>query len=315
MTWVPGWRQRGDAWRHALRVQARDLLELWLLPGLAAVLPWRWCFSMFRQLARWPWLYRAEVEAAVQGARQRGWLTEAELPRWTTERRLVTLVDHADCFLSRTRGTSWLRRHVTVHGSWPAAGHAAVLCTFHWGAGTWALRHARQAGMQAHKLVAGLDTPAYRGRPVMLRYARTRLAMVRHALGWPTLDTSAPLRALLDSLDRGHQVLAVMDVPADAVSASCEVELLGEKALMPRGLLRLAVQRELPVVMFMCGIELDSGRRWIEIRQLAPHDTVPALAADLFANLDAAIRAHPVQWHFWTQAPRFWRSPGADATE
>mgnify|MGYP001006485533 FL=1 len=54
MSAVSGWRQRGDAARHALRVQARDLLELWLLPGLAALLPWRWCFALYRRQARWP---------------------------------------------------------------------------------------------------------------------------------------------------------------------------------------------------------------------------------------------------------------------
>ncbi|HRN75283.1 hypothetical protein [Ottowia sp.] len=310
MSAVSGWRQRGDAARHALRVQARDLLELWLLPGLAALLPWRWCFALYRRLARWPWLYRAKLELALPQARARLQLSEPQWREWAQQHRLVTLVDHADCFLSRTRGAGWLRRHVEVRGAWPAPGESAVLCTFHWGAGTWALRHARQAGMQAHKLVAGLDTPAYRGRPVMLRYARTRLAMVRHALGQPTLDTSAPLRALLQCLQQRHQVLAVMDVPADEVSASCEVELLGETALMPRGLLRLAVQRRLPVVMFLCGIDLASGRRWIEIETVPPHDEVPALAAALFAHLDAAIRAQPAQWHFWAQAPRFWQRAG-----
>ena len=299
---------RWDARRHALRVQGRDLLQLWLLPGLAAVLPWRWCFALYRRLARWPWLYRAEVEAALAGAQQRGWLAPAEAARWATERRLVSLVDHADFFLSRTRGDGWLRRHVEVRGQWPAPGQPAILCTFHWGAGTWALRHARLAGMRAHMLVAGLDSPAYRGRPVMFAYGRRRVAMISRELGQSTLDTSAPLRVLLDCLQQQHQVMVVLDVPADEVSASCEVQLLGAPARMPRALLRLAVQRQLPVVVFLCGIDLATGRRWIDIQPLPLHDEVPALAADLFGRLDAAIRAHPTLWHFWGQAARFWRS-------
>ncbi len=300
-------RARGDRLRHALRVQARDLLQLWLLPGLAALLPWRCCFALYRRLARWPWLYRAEVEAAMAGARARGWLGEHEAARWAAERRLVTLVDHADFFLSRTRGDGWLRRHVEVRGGWPDAGQPAIVCTFHWGAGTWALRHARLAGLQAHMLVAGLDSPAYRGRPLMLAYGRRRVAMIARELGQPTLDTSAPLRALLDCLVARQQVMAVLDVPADEVSASCEVPLLGAPARMPRALLRLAVQRRLPVVVYFCGIDLTSGRRWIDIQLLAAHDTVPALAADLFGRLDTAIRVHPTLWHFWALAARFWR--------
>ncbi len=299
-------RVRLDRWRHALRVQARDLLQLWLLPGLALLLPWRCCFALYRRLARWTWLYRAEVEAALQGAQLRGWLPP-DARQWAVERRLVTLVDHADFFLSCTRGRRWLRRHVEVRGRWPQPDHPAILCTFHWGCGTWGLRHARLSGLQVHALAAGWDSSAFRGRPLLLAYGRRRLAMVERELGQPTLDTAAPLRDLLKCLDARHQVMAVVDVPADEVSASCEVQLLDAPVQMPRALLRLALQRRLPVVVFLCGIDLASGRRWIDIRTLPPHDSLPALAADLFGRLDAAIRAQPTLWHFWSQAARFWR--------
>ena len=43
-----------------LRTELRDLLELVLLPGLAAVLPWPLCFRLFRWLAcAARWLMRA----------------------------------------------------------------------------------------------------------------------------------------------------------------------------------------------------------------------------------------------------------------
>ena len=51
-------------WLSRPRVEARDLVELVLLPGLAAVLPWPLCFRLFRRLSRWGWPYRAACEAA-----------------------------------------------------------------------------------------------------------------------------------------------------------------------------------------------------------------------------------------------------------
>ena len=39
-----------------LRTEARDLIELVLAPGLASVLPWPWCFAIFKRLARVRWL-------------------------------------------------------------------------------------------------------------------------------------------------------------------------------------------------------------------------------------------------------------------
>ena len=111
-----------------LRREARDALELVLLPGLAAVLPWRCCFWIFKKLARQPWLYRESSEKALTEARQRGWVQDSQ--RWLTERRLTTLVDHADHYLARTRSNAWLRRHVDVVGDWGMARQAGVLMTF-----------------------------------------------------------------------------------------------------------------------------------------------------------------------------------------
>ena len=50
---MAAWRHRLDKRRHVLRVQARDVLELWLLPGLAALLPWWLGFRLLRALAHW----------------------------------------------------------------------------------------------------------------------------------------------------------------------------------------------------------------------------------------------------------------------
>ena len=52
---MAGWRRRLEQRRHSARVQARDALELWLLPALAALLPWWLGFRLLRALAtRYP---------------------------------------------------------------------------------------------------------------------------------------------------------------------------------------------------------------------------------------------------------------------
>ena len=97
-----------------VRTELRDLIELVLLPGLAAVLPWRWCFALFKALAHRPWLYRQACERALAEAKAR--VTIDDEARWLWTRRLITLVDHADLYLSATRSNAWLRQHVTVQG-------------------------------------------------------------------------------------------------------------------------------------------------------------------------------------------------------
>ncbi len=288
-----------------LRREARDALELVLLPGLAAVLPWRCCFWIFKKLARQPWLYRESSEKALTEARQRGWVQDSQ--RWLTERRLTTLVDHADHYLARTRSNAWLRRHVDVVGDWGMARQAGVLMTFHWGAGLWSLRHARAAGLRPHMLVAAVEGVPFAGRAVLHRYIRARMVTVEQAEGNPVIYVPGSMRALLDALQKHDQVLAVMDVPSDQVNTTKPVLLLGVPVQMPSVLPRLAVEKKLPVTVFVMGLDLDTGRRFLRLKPLGVHADADELAAAIFSQLDQIMRERPAAWHLWSESERFFR--------
>lgn len=325
-------RARVRAWVHNGRVQLRDVVELYFLPLLAVVLPWPWCFALYKRCARSAWLYRQAGQRALEQAQALGWVAPAPdlsgeggvvntpnthnttapaaLPSaadWLAQRKLVTLVDHADHYLVRTRSARWLQRYMEVRGQWPQAGKAAVLCTFHWGAGMWCLRHARRAGLAVHALAAPLEGAHFAGRPVLHAYAKARTACAGHEMGYPTIDAAQSMRPVLKALKAGEQILAVVDVPPDAVSASVEVPLLGRAARVPRGLLRLAAEQGLPVAVFVVGIDLTTGRRYLHIHNMPTVQGMDAdaLTRDVFAHLQAAIEREPAAWHFWAEAPRF----------
>ncbi|MDD0811445.1 hypothetical protein PSQ20_13905 [Curvibacter sp. RS43] len=293
--------------RQRLRLEFRDLLELVLLPGLAAVLPWAICFRVFKWLAHIPSLYREPCERALEQATQRGWVGQepGAAARWIWSRRLVTLVDHADFYLGRTRSDAWMRRHLEVEGHWCPPDQAALLCTFHWGAGMWGLRHAHAQGLKPHALVAALNGDHFKGRSVLHWYARARTQAVTDALGQPAMDVSVSLRPAIKALRSNEQVLAAIDVPADQVVSSEVVSLAGMPARVPRGLLRLAVDQKIPVVLYITGLNLDTGRRHLRMRVWGVGDDVSTLAQAVFAELDGLIRQCPPAWHFWSEAPRF----------
>ncbi len=287
------------------RTELRDLMELVLLPALAMVLPWRLCFRIFRRIARLDWLYRAPSHAALAQAREYGWAMDDT--DWLLKRRLVTLVDHADFYLSRTRSDAWIRRHVNIQGVWPPGDVAGIVCTFHWGAGMWGLRHASAQGLQLHPLVAPLDGAHFEGRSVLHWYARARTAEVGRVLGCSALDVSASLRPVLRALIQSQQVVAAVDVPQDQVAASEPVQVLGRQMRVPSGLLRLAVERRVPVTLYLTGIDLHSGQRFLSVRTLGVRDDLNLLAQEIFRELDNAIQVEPPAWHFWSEAPRFFQ--------
>ncbi|AVP58846.1 lysophospholipid acyltransferase family protein [Pulveribacter suum] len=290
-------------WRRA-GTEARDLVELVLLPGLAAVLPWRWCFAVFKRLAHWPWLYGAQCRQALEQARLHGCVGDDERA-WLAERRLVTLLDHADHYLLRTRGADWLRRHVQVQGQWEATGQAALLWTFHWGMGMWALRHARAHGLRAPMVLAAPGGPDFVGRAVFGWYIRSRMRSVELALDEPVIFVPGGMAGVRSALEQGRQVVVVMDVPQDQVAVTCVTTLLGRPVSVPAVLPQLAARQGLPVTVFYMGVDLRTGRRILRIAPLGVHRDPQALADAAFAHLDHLLRTAPAAWHLWAQAPRF----------
>lgn len=290
-----------------IRTEARDLVEVVLLPGLAAVLPWRVCFWAFKWLSHRRFLYREPCERALAEASKRGWVTDADA--WLAARRLVTLADHADHYLTRTRSDAWMKRHLDVDGCWPSPNKASLQLTFHWGAGMWALRHARSSGLNAHMLVAAVNGDHFKGRTVLHHYIKARTKSIALALKRHTVDVSVSLRPVLRALRANEQVIAVIDVPADQVSASQPIDLLGMKARIPTALLRVAVEQGTPVNVFLTGIRMTDGQRFLRIKQLGVYDDLNTLIQDVFQVLENAITEDPVAWHFWSESERFFVTP------
>lgn len=288
---------------HHLRQECRDLLEVVALPGLAAVLPWRVCYAIFKWAARWQPLYRVEADRALQQMVARHGVDDPA--KWVAARRLTTLVDHADQYLALTRTDRWLRRYVKVDGAWPDRDKSALLCTFHWGAGMWALRHAARAGLRAQMMVAQPTREGFAGRSILYRYIVARIRSIDRILGRPSLDAAKGLRGALKALRANEQLMAVVDVPSDQFSASAPVTLLGETAQVPRALFRLAVEQQIPVCVFVCGFDLKSGQRTLRLRQLGTYEEIDTLIRDVFSELELAIRSNTAAWHFWSEAERF----------
>ena len=299
-----------------LHAEFRDLVELVLLPSLAACLPWKVAFRLFRAAAQWEWLYAEATERAQQHAKALG-IPGAESSAWAQQRRLITLVDHADHYLGLTRANTWIGKHIKVTGSWPDSRGPLALITFHWGAGYWGLRHAAVHGLQPHALMASLDSSAYQSRSVLFRYARSRNRNVERVLRAQPIDVSHDLRRLVRTLRGGEPVLGVVDVPADGQDPSSvvSVQLLGRPALFHGGLLRRIAEHRIPVVLYITGLETVTGDRTLSIEAIPNSGDVTELTTLTFDRLNALLAQSSAAWHFWSEAPRIFRINPATASE
>ena len=139
------------------------------------------------------------------------------------------------------------------------------------------------------------------------RFAEHRIAGTASALGRPILDVSTLLRPMLRLLRNNEQIVAVIDVPSDQVAASQKITLLGMTAHVPRALLRLAVEQAIPLTVFLTGICMNTGDRYLIIRDFGVHTDIDVLVREVFVELEKAIIEHPSAWHFWSESERFFR--------
>ncbi len=282
-----------------LRAALRNLLQLWLLPGLVAVLPWRLGWQLARFLTRLPKLYGREQFVSLNG------IAAAGLPApdigFLRRQRLMRLIDHADLYLSMTRSDRWIDKHIDIEGEWPKQGPFLAM-TFHWGAGLWGLRQLGRLGLQPYSLSTEFDPAQFANEPFALRYELLRNREIERACRAKVFTRGSQVRHMMRLLQQGHNILGLIDVPVTDPRNAAEVSLLGRPARFPTGLLQIAQRSGAPVVPFWTGIDWSSGRRRMVVRPAITVNDVDATARLLASELDPLLHQWPDQWHLWPVA-------------
>ena len=291
------------------RDSCRDAAQLFLLPLLAALLPWRLGFGLLQRAAKWPWVLASEVDQAFKGAATVSPI--ADRAAWQWEHRLVRMADHADLYLSLLRGDGWLRRHVHVQGSWPESG--PFLAAFlHSGAGLWGLRHLRGAGHRAAFVSIRFDRSMYGNQPLRYWYACLRARATARAAGRPLIFTGNARQEMLDRLAHGENIVAALDVPP-AGRSGVATRLFGRPAHLVRGVFDIAVESQVPIVLFTMRVHADTGERTLCIHPPIRGISAEALAAHFAPLLEREATENAPAWHFWGLVQAFFRQSAQDA--
>lgn len=249
----------------ALRLELRALIELYLIPGATALLPWVLGFRWLRFCSRFNGLFHAEWQAALAQARQYVPIEDEAL--WARQFRLCRLVDHADMYLSMTRSNRWLKRHVDGWNAWPKVDGAAVGLFFHWCPGFWALRAVREQGITISGLSAPLSRKAMGGTWLAYWYGALRLRELQRVNGRSLVLPSGAVRRSIKAVRESGTdedriwVCGMLDVPPDPSAPGEPIHLFGHKGTFPTGLIGIARLSKAPIMVVTLGLDIRTGRR------------------------------------------------------
>lgn len=278
--------------------ELRAASELWLLPFVVAVLPYRAGIFLARMVARNVPIYSATANEAAHAFRavQGG----DEENAWRAEYRFHQLIDHADLYWALTRSRTFLERRLHGTPAMPPAERPLIVLSFHYGQGMWLMRWLT-AGGRAPRFVQVRPARAHADSSVAYLYARLRTRMVEKITGLPVIFTGGARAEIGSTLRNGTAVFGLVDVPlADAAAQAPNATLLGRPVVFPTGLLESAIPGTCALIV-TARVGKD-GMRQVEARTTdADSLTVGALADELSARL----AREPAAWHFWQLWARF----------
>lgn len=215
------------------------------------------------------------------------------------QQSLCRLLDMSDAL----KGAAAFRAsEVEVHGQWPKTAFVAI--SFHFGTGLLGLAHLHHYGGLSAFISRPYATEEFIQRKYHARGVNARLQGIAAATGHPIIFTGGNYEKLADILKTGVSICGLMDTPVRPGQRFVLAPLFGRQIKMPTGLLRLAQEAGVPVVIFSVTPDLRSGKRVLRIEVPMPvenAESMSTIARSVTQHFEERIKSLPAAWYFWPQ--------------
>jgi hypothetical protein len=281
--------------------EARAALELWLLPAVVALLPYRAGIALARALCAALPLYREATEASA--AQWRCVAADGDERAWRAAYRFALLVDHADLFWSLTRRPASMLARLRVPPIALPDGPLVVV-SFHYGQGLWLLNWLRSLG-RAPRFVAIRLVREEAGSTLEYAYALLRNRQVGRLSGAAPIYTGGARAEIAATLGRSGTVYGLIDVPVAPQARTANAEVFSTATSLPTGLVESATAARASMLV-LSAFALRDGTRDVHAGIVSRDDRPIAAIA---AEFEARVRRAPAAWHFWHLWPALQAAP------
>jgi hypothetical protein len=287
------------------------LLSLWLIPGVALIVPWRFCLRWFRFWSASPWVLREEVASARAGRQSLGLATDDGF--WQRF-RFGFLIEAGDAFRAWGRGWRALAKAIDGPDVYPMVSTHGGLCLFfNFNQGLPALAKVRAAGFDVQLVHQSLPTRPRGCGYARFAYLQLRLAMVAKVTANQGIATGGARAQIVAAIDSGRMVFVAADTPPRAGRGLVEIQFPGQRTAYWRsGILKLAHGLERPLACFTVTVDWSTGRRQLDFGPLPAKLDMRQLTELLNRRFLASLEAQPELWFYWP-APHVFLERPADS--
>ncbi len=282
-----------------IKRELRDLVSLWLVPGIAAVLPWSWCVRIFARLAHSKLLMREEVGGSRGGRVTLGF--DPDDPEFDWRFRFGFLLEHADVFRALGRGWKALARTMPLERNGETGMEPGLCFFFNFNQGLAALASLRAAGFRSDMVYRGLPARPPGFGWVRYAYMHFRIRMVTAVCGKDTgIATGGAHARIIQSVAAGRLVLVAADSPPRPGTGVTPVRYPGDRqAYWRSGVLKLALDLPGPKRCIEVKVDWKTGERCVQLYEIRSTQTLGGLVAEVNGLFLDAFARQPELWFYW----------------
>ncbi len=281
-----------------LKRNGADLITLFVIPILIALMPWKIGFRVLRKLARHERSHKVHVEEAWQMARKH-FPDEIE-DDWKWRFRLLRLIDRVDAWLVLLRPRGWWSKQIVQTGEFPKPDGPHAFLSYHWGGGHWIWSQLARYGFPTHLISRRAEAADLGAGRLALTLGRARLYGIRRLGGREVIFLGGASGPVRKALAAGHNLLGMQDMPPAPWDATLRRPLLDGEVAYPFGLARLALEANATIVLLSFAFDLDTGKRTLNVTTLPRGIDIETLATRYVAHLDECLRSESAFWQTWT---------------
>ncbi len=272
-----------------------DFIEIFLIPSVSVILPWKVTVFIFKGLSYIPFLYTECLDESVIYADKMGLLINKN--NWIRAHKVIKMVDSADVFLCMTRGKGYIDKYVKNNFD-DRILEQNIIFFPHYGAGMWIYKYFAINGKKSNLLMN--DVPnvfSFRnlgGRfrlYVLAKYCNTKIIVPSNML---------EIRKVLKNKET---ILVAPDAPKKDENSSFGIDTDIGVFSVNSSFFKLAESRKINVVNVSFDYNYHSGFRDYEADYLST-GTAFEYATKFAYKTVALIKAKSYLWTIIMVAPR-----------
>ena len=169
----------------------------------------------------------------------------------------------------------------------------------------WALKYFSDAGHSLAWLHAEVPKHNEPGTVIRNFMGRRRIRQVAKLANAHTIATGGSIEKMQARLlESGESVMAMPDAPLLPGRSSLPVTLLGRPARLPAGVISLAAELHIPILVYTIRAT-ETGHRDMQIFPAIRSDDAQHIAQQLADHVSNAILQDSAAWHVWSVAETF----------